>query len=275
MLIAAGMTRRETPELWNIEQPAAIATIHKSYFDAGADVVLTNTFGGTELKLQSTGQADLAFEFNEAAVKNARSVCPVDKFVAGDIGPTGQFLPPVGSVTEMQLFNAFSAQAKTLVECGVDLIVIETMYDIREAIQAIQAVRAHDKSVPIIATMTFEKKKRGFFTMMGNKPADCLIALENAGADVVGANCSLESSEMIDLYREIKTASSLPMAFQPNAGQPDVRGSTVCYPQTPQEFAQDIAELVNMGASIVGGCCGTNPEFIRLAREAIEKDRNG
>jgi len=271
MLIDAGMKPDECPELWNVEKSSIIKEIHRRYFDAGADVVLTNTFGGTEIKLETRGLEKRAEELNKAAVRNALSVCKTNRYVAGDIGPTGKFLPPVGDITEGELYQSFSRQTEALLQEGVDMIVIETMYDLREALQAVKAVRDIASSIPLITTMTFEKKKRGFFTLIGDTPEKCFSALENFGVNIVGANCTLESKDMVELCSLIRGKTRLPLSFQPNAGEPVVRDARVTYPQSPEAFAADIDQLVELGASIVGGCCGTTPEFINAAWEALQK----
>jgi methionine synthase I (cobalamin-dependent) len=269
LLIDAGMKADEIPELWNIEHRDVIKDIQKGYFEAGADVILTNTFGGSGLKLMSKGFEDRVEEINNAAVSIAKSICPKDKYVAGDIGPTGLFLPPVGKCTEELYYKSFKNQAKALINSGVDLIVIETMYDLREATQAIRAVREINKGMPIIATMTFEKRKKGFFTIMGDTPNKAFKRLEEAGANVVGVNCTLNSNDMIELCKEVRNSTSLPLLFQPNAGQPEIVNENVVYPQTPTEFANDLKTLVTLGADMVGGCCGTTPEFIKKAYNTL------
>ncbi len=270
MLIQAGIRGEECPEIWNVTHSEDIQKIHKSYFEAGADVVLTNTFGGNEIKLGAKGLQDRVKELNLAAVQNAQSVCPKNGYVGGDIGPTGKYLPPVGKITENEWFHAFTNQATALLEGGVDLIVIETMQDIREAIQALRAVREIDSSIPVITTMTFDKKKRGFFTIMGDPPEKCFTLLKEKGANVVGANCSIQSSDMIELCKLVRDRVELPMSFQPNAGKPELVNGKTLYSQTPSEFASDIMALVNVGANIVGGCCGTNPDFIQQTQNALK-----
>lgn len=273
MLIDSGLKPHECPELWNVEKSSIIQEIHRRYFAAGADVVLTNTFGGTEIKLGTKGLEKRADDLNKAAVRNARSVCKTNRYIAGDIGPTGKFLPPVGDISEGQLYQSFSRQTQVLLQEGVDIIVIETMYDLREALQAVKAVRDITSSIPLITTMTFEKKKRGFFTLMGDTPEKCFSSLESSGVNIVGANCTLEGKDMVELCKLVCEKRPLPLIFQPNAGQPAVRDAKVTYAQTPKEFAADIDQLVEMGASIVGGCCGTTPEFINAASEALRKRR--
>jgi 5-methyltetrahydrofolate--homocysteine methyltransferase len=263
LLIDAGLNSSEIPETWNISNPSYIQEIHNSYFKAGSTVVTTNTFGATPLKLETKDMANTTNQYNIAAVDLAKTIQPKNGFIAGDVGPTGKFLPPVGNVTVDEYFNSFKTQVDALISSKVDLILIETMYDVREAIEAVKAVRSIDISIPIIATMTFEKRKRGYFTIMGDHPEKSILKLEETGANIVGVNCTLDSHEMLDLSQEILQYTSLPILVQPNAGQPDVIDGTVTYPQTAKEFADDILEMIENGIRLVGGCCGTTPEFIQ------------
>lgn len=269
-LIAQGLELGQTPELWNVDHPDRIQAIHASYFEAGADVVLTNTFGGTSVKLGEKKLGDRAEELNRQAVANARSACPPNGYVAGDIGPTGQFLPPVGKTTEEELYATYYGQAGVLLQAGVDLIVVETMYDLREATQAVRAVRDLDPAIPLIATMTFDHKKRGFFTIMGDRPALCFETLTQLGADVVGANCTLDSRDMVAFVESLGSlVEDYILCLQPNAGQPKVVGGVTSYSQEPAVFAEDLATIVQAGVRVVGGCCGTNPDFISQAATKI------
>ncbi|MFX0115748.1 MAG: homocysteine S-methyltransferase family protein [Candidatus Hodarchaeota archaeon] len=264
-LLARGLVieKGTSPELWNVTKPKIVQDIHKSYYDAGADVVLTNTFGGTRPKLEKLGLGDRTQEFNLAAAKLAKEIAPQGKYVAGDIGPTGLMLPPMGKAEVEDFLTAFEEQAAALWDGRVDLFAIETMFDLREAKAAVKAIRNVSKDVPIVASMTFEQKKRGFFTIVGDKPEDCFKALAEAGANIVGSNCSLSSDAMLTLFEEYINAANMPKFAEPNAGQPqmDEYGKTF-YNQTPKSFAEDIARMVQLGVKVVGGCCGTNPEFI-------------
>lgn len=261
-LIAEGLQSGEIPELWNIENSEIITSIHKKYLDSGADAILTNTFGGSSLRLKEFGVEDRVEEIIINAVNNAKRATNGDKLIIGDIGPTGLFLPPVGNVQEADYFSSFQEQGQLLVNAGVDAILIETMSDLREAVQAVEAIRSFNDKIPIIATMTFDKKKKGYFTLMGNTPLESFRALEVAGANIVGANCTLNSADMVELVKEAVNLTQLPLLFQPNAGQPTVIQGQVVYPENPSEFAENITKIVNLGVKLVGGCCGTTPEHI-------------
>lgn len=271
LLFSYGLPFDELPELWNLSHPEVVFKIHQRYFWAGADVTQTNTFGANNLKLKKTGHEKEMEKINSAAVGIARKVCPPGKYVAGNIGPSGEFLEPVGKAKLKDLRKAFTEQAKVLLSAGVDLISIETMYDLREALAAVEGVR-EVSSVPLFICMTFEKKPKGYFTLMGDEVSSSFGKLEGAGADVIGANCTLGSKEMIDLVSVMRKSTKLPIIVQPNAGKPSlIKGKTV-YLQKPTSFAEDIIEMVKSGANYVGGCCGTTPGFIKKVRVGLNKN---
>jgi 5-methyltetrahydrofolate--homocysteine methyltransferase len=238
-----------------------IRDIHRKYLEAGADVIETNTFGANRLRLASFGYDNQVEELNARAVEIAKKVCPEDKFVAGDIGPCGGFLKPVGKVSIEELEESFLEQAKALAFGQVDFFSIETMYDLREAITAIKAIKKVS-GLPIFVSMTFDKKTKGYFTIMGNTISECASELKKAGADVIGANCTLESEEMIGLIEELRKNTDLPIIAQPNAGKPEFVQNKLTYPKDPKSFAEDMMKIIKAGANFVGGCCGTTPEFI-------------
>ena len=274
MIIDAGMREGAIPESWMLENPEKQIDIHGAYIDAGAEVIQTNTFGASRLKLESSdvGREIDPVEFNRKAVELARKALH-DKgahgcYLAGDVGPCGHFFPPVGQLTSEQAAANFTEQIGALVDAGVDLILIETMYDIREAVEAVKAARkATDK--PVIAEMTFEKRPKGYFTMMGDTVEKAARTLAEAGADVVGANCTLTSDDMLGLVSEFRSNTGLPLIFQPNAGQPVIERGTARYRQKPEDFARDIELIVRAGAGAVGGCCGTSPAFIRAVHDRL------
>jgi len=268
LLIARGLTLGEAPELWNVDRPEVVRDAHRAYFDAGSDVVTTNTFGGTGLKRGAKGLADRMEELNRAGAEVALSVRPDGRFVAGDLGPTGKVTGLPGEVSAESLRASFADQARTLAGAGVDLLIVETMYDLEEARAAVSA--AVETGLPVVATMTFERKPRGYFTLMGNCPEECVSALEKAGASVVGVNCTLGPEDMLDLLSAIRPLTTLPLLAQPNAGQPTLVDGEAVYSAAPDVFARQVRRLVEEGADLVGGCCGTTPEFVRLIRSQIE-----
>ena len=268
MLFSYGLPFGTPPELWNLSHPEIVLKIHKKYIQAGADVIQTNTFGASSLKLKKSGIEKKMDKINKTAVKIARKACPDGKYVAGNIGPTGEFLEPVGKVKYKDLKKAFSGQAEILRSAGIDLFSVETMYDLREALAAIEGVR-EVSSLPLFICMTFEKKSKGYFTLMGDEVSSSLKKLKQAGADVVGANCTLGSKEMIKLASVMKKSTKLPIIVQPNAGMPKlVKGKTV-YLQKPASFANDVLKIIKLGVSFAGGCCGTTPEFIKMIKKSL------
>ena len=261
-IVSLGLPEGECPESWNLTRPEAIRGIHRKNLEAGADVIQTNTFGANRLRLASFGYGDQVEGINARAVQIAKKVCPEDKFVAGDIGPCGVFLKPVGKASIEQLEESSLEQAQVLANAEVDLVSIETMYDLREALAAIRAVKAVS-DLPVFASMTFDKKPKGYLTMMGNTIPECAKELEKAGVDVVGANCTLGSEQMIGLAEELRKSTDLPITIQPNAGKPELNQGKPFYPQDSESFAENMKIIAETGTDFVGGCCGTTHEFIR------------
>jgi 5-methyltetrahydrofolate--homocysteine methyltransferase len=261
MLFAAGLVDGESPEPWNWEKPDLVDDIYRAYYGAGSDVVQTNTFGGTPIKLAERDLQDRTHDANCLAAKNLRAVCPPGRLVAGDVGPTGKFLQPMGEFTREEFEASFAAQVKGLADGGVDLISIETMYSLQEALCALRAAK-RISNLPVVVCMTFDRNPRGFFTLMGETVPQCLQALKDNGADIVGSNCSHGSPVYIDLARLLRDSTDLPIIVQPNRGKPILEGETMSYKQTADEFVADMERIVALGVDVIGGCCGTTPEFI-------------
>jgi 5-methyltetrahydrofolate--homocysteine methyltransferase len=268
MLMAAGLPAGENPVTWNLDNGELVGGIHRQYYEAGSDAVHTNTFLGNPLKLHQSGLLEKTALLNEEAAKIARKVCPEGKFVAGDMGPTGQFMKPLGELSPEEAEESYFRQAEALLTGGVDFISIETMFSLEEALSALRgAKRLGD--ILVIAAMTYNRTKKGFFTMMGEGVAQCVAALEEAGADVIGSNCTLGSADMIDLTKEITAVAQKPVLIQPNAGQPVTRKGITSYEQHPAEFAEHGKAIREAGAQMIGGCCGTNADFIRELVKAL------
>jgi len=261
-LMKLGLAPGKPGETWNLDQPEAVQEIHAQFIKAGSDVVQTNTFGGTCFRLEHFGLAEQAHEINKAGATIARQAAGSEGLVAGNIGPSGLFLPPVGNAEAKQLKQAFMEQAQSLAEGGVDYITIETMMDLKEAVLALVGAKQGAPGLPVSVCMVFEKKKRGFFTAMGDKPPDSARLLQEEGADMVGANCSMGSKEMLEIVGEVKEAVSMPVIMTPNAGLPETRDGQLLYRQAPEDFAEDIKAMLALGARLVGGCCGTDERFI-------------
>jgi len=268
MLMKAGQGSLKTPILLNLDEPELVADINRQYYHAGADVVITNTFGGSPLKLVADGLEGQMAELNREAVKLTRQACPEGKFVAGDIGPSGKMLQPLGDVAPEEMQENFFSQARVMMESGVDLIIIETMYSLEEALTAVLGVRKAG-DILLLVSMTYSKTKNGFFTVMGEDVSQCVSALEGAGADMMGANCTLNSTDTIDLTKVLRAATDKPLLIQPNAGKPVTSKGMTYYEQTPAEFAADAKKIHEAGADMIGGCCGTTPEFIQAVAEAL------
>ena len=263
MLIREGLIGGKASELWILEKPEVVAKVHKSYFDAGSDVVTTNTFGGSPIKLSKVGLGDNVEEINITAVKLVKESAGEGKYVAGDIGPMGEMLKPFGTIFSFEeAVDCFAEQAEYLSKAGADLFIIESMFDINESLAAIKGAQSVS-SLPIFATLTFEQNPTGFATLMGNKVEDSMKTLIDAGAEAVGANCSIGSDTMIVLAREIRESIDSPVIIQPNAGIPETKGTEVVYPEDEEFFSDNISSIKKLGVEIVGGCCGTTPEYIR------------
>lgn len=259
MLMAAGLARGAAPEPWNVDAPEKVIAVHRAYVEAGSEAVHTNSFGGHPIRLAHFGLAARCEELCGAAVRNARASGA--RFVIGDLGPTGEFLAPVGRGDVERWRDGFRRQAGALLAAGVDALHVETMSDLREARAAVEAARTEARGLPVLASLTFERKKRGFRTVMGDAAVAALAALRDSGAAAVGSNCSLASPDMRDLGEELVAAGVGPLVLQPNAGQPEIAPDGVRYTQAPEAFAADMAPLAARIAAL-GGCCGTDRRFI-------------
>ena len=264
-----GITPGKLPDTLNIENPDVIYDIHKAYYDAGADMCQSNTFGASYLNLQIYKVENQLKEINEGAIANIKKACLPNRLIVADIGPSGEFRPPVGKATSDQWVSSFTKQANVL-ESGVNLWHIETMSDIEEMVAAIEAIKSISTK-PIISSMTYKKTKKGFFTIMGDSLEKCVKIQENANVDVIGANCTLGSDEMVHLIRELKKLTDRPVSAKPNAGQPRIdNNNRAHYDQPIKDFVSDIKEIIQLGAKVVGGCCGTSPDTISEIRKVID-----
>jgi len=269
MLIASGLKPGETPEAFNLSRPEVLEDIARQYLEAGADFVTTNTFGGSPARLARYGLEGQVEEINRAAVEIVRRVVDGRAYVFASIGPSGHMLKPYGDGDPAQIGAGYERQIRALAAAGADLIGVETMTDLTEAVLAVRAARTVAPQWPVMATMTVEAAPRGFFTVMGVSIEQAARGLGEAGADVVGSNCGNGSEAMVEIAREFRARTSLPVAIQPNAGLPEMRGGTVLYPETPETMASHARALLAAGVAIIGGCCGTTPAHIRAVREVI------
>ncbi|MGH7263490.1 MAG: homocysteine S-methyltransferase family protein [Candidatus Rokuibacteriota bacterium] len=265
MLFAAGLLDGACPELWNDTRPEVVRAIHRDYFAAGSDFVETNTFGGTRLKLGAYGIPERTRELNEKGARLACAVRPPTGYVAGSIGPTSHIVEPYGDVTAEQLYESFREQAEALAEGGVDLFAVETMMYPDEALAAIRACK-DATGLPVMATTFFmyEELHDRDRTMWGESPAEVARTLLGGGADAVGMNCGRGPDRAVVIVREMRAVTDAPLVAYPNAGLPVTTGDRVTYELDPEEMARDYPALLDAGCNIVGSCCGSTPEHIRL-----------
>lgn len=253
----------------NLDTPDAVAAIHAAYLRAGCEVLTTNTLTMNRIYIETHNVGVSVEDVNRAGAELACAAAGCNEYVLGDMSSTGQLLEPLGSYNETQFCHAFREQAKVLAEAGVDAFLIETMFDLREAVVAVHACK-EVSALPVLASIAFQTETKSGRTMMGDTAERCAKHLTEAGADVVGANCGdLDPSGMAKVVALLKDATHLPILAQPNAGLPAlVEGKTV-FAMGPAEFAEGIVECIAAGARLVGGCCGTTPEHIRAVRERI------
>ncbi|MGD8978558.1 MAG: homocysteine S-methyltransferase family protein [candidate division WOR-3 bacterium] len=270
MLMEHGLDAGQPPESFNLKRRDVLERIAKEYLDAGADIIQTNTFGASRVKLSQYGLDENVVEINRNAVAAVKRVSSGKAYVSGSCGPSGRLLKPYGDVDPKTMVDAFREQAGVLIDAGVDVICIETMTDLQEAIYAIKGVRRMSSSIPVLATMTFDPTPKGFRTVMGVSIEEAAKGLEIAGADVVGSNCGNGIEHMILIAREFKRYTKLPVMIQSNAGKPVLQADKVVYPETPEFMAEKAGELIAIGVSIIGGCCGTTPAHIRALRKAVD-----
>lgn len=271
MLMAAGLEGGKAPDCWTLERPEAVAAVHRAYVEAGSDAILTNTFGSSPAQLAAAGLEGRCEEINRRAVDIARGAVGRGVLLGGDLGPCGLLLPPVGDARELQIADGFAVQAEALAGAGVDFLIVETMFDLREAVAAVRAATA--TGLATVASMTFVVRRRGTFTVMGDPLIDSLQALSDLGAVAVGCNCSVTSAEMVGMIRSLGERTTGPFVAQPNAGKPRPTADGVAYDTSEDEFSSDLVAMVAAGARAVGGCCGTTPAFIRRARTALDEAR--
>jgi 5-methyltetrahydrofolate--homocysteine methyltransferase len=268
-----GLKPGECPELWAVERPADVKAIAQSYFAAGADMVESDTFGGTSFKLEHFGLKDRVAEINQAAAKlsaEAAAEAGGVKWVIASVGPTGKMLV-TEEVTEEELYDAFKTQVVALAKGGADAICIETMSDVEEAALAVKAVK-ENTSCEAIATFTFARTVNGDYrTMMGVSPEQAAEAMLEAGADIIGTNCGNGIERMIEIVKVMrKAAPATPILVHANAGLPKNVNGVDTFPETPEMMAAQVHGLVAAGANIIGGCCGTTPAHIKAMKDAVK-----
>ena len=265
-LAERGLPVGVSPDAWNLTHATLVEEVARAYAEAGSQIVLTNTFGANRFILTRHGLADQVAEINRAGVEISHRGAAGRALVFASVGPSGVMLM-MGQVSEDDVRAAFAEQAQAIAEAGADGIVIETMSDPAEAALAVAA--AHETGLPVVACMTFDSGPKKDRTMMGATPEQAAEKLTAAGADVIGSNCGHGIVDMIEVCRRLRAASTLPIWIKANAGLPEMVAGQAIYRQTPAEFAAHVAPLVDAGASFLGGCCGTTPEFIRAVAAAL------
>ena len=269
MLMQKGLHAGDCPELLNLEKPDIVKEVAQLYFQSGADIIQTNTFGGTPLKLSDYALGDKCAEINKAAVEIVKSVTDGKAYISGSCGPTGRMLEPFGEMSEEEVYDNFKLQTAALIEAGVDMLCIETMIDLNESLIAVKAARNNSHTITIAATVTFNHTPAGFVTIMGNNIETVAKSLIDAGADIIGSNCGNGIDNMVEIAKEFRNFTNHPLLIQANAGTPEIVDGTPTYPETPEYFVKRVGALVEAGVSIIGGCCGTTPEHISKMKNAI------
>jgi len=267
MLQEAGLPPGTPPEGWLLENAEAVRSIHQAYIDAGSDLILTCTFGATRPRLARTGLADRLEEINRRAVEIARQAAGDEVFVAGDIGPMGEFLAPLGELTYEEAVEIFAEQADALNRAGVDVIYIETMSALEEVKAAVEGALQAANGTPVTATLSFDSHGR---TNMGVRPREAAEALLALGVDALGANCGATLDMTLEAAEAMREAApETPLIVKPNAGKPRLEGDDVVYDAAPEDMAAYARRFVALGARIVGGCCGSTPEHIAAIARAV------
>lgn len=283
LLNEKGLSPEDVPEEWNILNPEVIKGIHLDYLTAGAQIIETNTFGGSPIKMAVRGKENIFEDVNRRGVELALSAREIfdemrgspetdERFIAGSVGPVGKMLEFDVSLKEVE--RAVAMQGRVLVDAGVDLLIVETMLDLREAELAVR-ILTREVDVPVFASMVFNKTKRGEYkTLYGNTISQAVDVLLKAGAKAVGTNCGL-IEEYIDVIREMRSQTEYPLLLYPNAGIPRLKDGFTYYEQTPDYMVSFLDRSIEAGANIIGGCCGTTMEYIKLIAERIKGRRLG
>ena len=266
MLQKYGLSNSECPDYLNISHPEIVQRIHKEYEAAGCQFITTNTFGSSPLKLEDYDLQDKVEVITEAAVKNAREACSSRVKIAGDMGPTGRFLSPLGDLSFDEACENYYRLAKALANAGADCLIIETIIDIQEMKAALIAAKAAS-NLPVICQMTYAEDGR---TITGTPPKAAAILLDSMGADIIGANCSLGPDKLFNVAKEMIAATNKPIIIQPNAGMPVLENGETLFPLSAEDFARETAKFADIGVSYLGGCCGTTPEHLHALIKELE-----
>lgn len=260
-----GLAPGEAPEKWNITHPEKIIEVHASFLNAGSELIETNTFGASYVRLQQEGLESDFTALNQRAVQLAQKAAEAaggDIIVAGSVGPTGKMLQPLGDLKPREAFSSYRRQISILAEEGVDVIIIETITALEEMEQALAA--ASEVDIPVIAQMNFQENKK---TVMGIGVPEFVDLADEYGVEVIGTNCTPGAEITVSIIKEMKKNTDRPLSAFPNAGKPELREGTVYYPEQPEDFANYVPEFEKSGVRILGGCCGTTPETIKAVKK--------
>jgi len=255
----------------NLANPEVVLEIHREYAQCGCHMLTTNTLTMNRIYIETHHLNVGVKKVNQAGVELARQAAGENQYVLGDISSTGQFLEPYGNYNESEFYDAFKEQAEILAEERVDGFIVETIFDLREALCALRACK-ENSSLPVIISMAFATETEGGRTIMGNTAQECATKLTDAGADVIGVNCGdLDPYQIGMVVSLLKSATSLPILAQPNAGKPKLVNNQTAFHMGPKDFAAGIAKCLHAGARLVGGCCGTSPEHIRAVANILKE----
>jgi len=270
MLFQRGLEPGRPPESITLSHPGVLEEIARLYLDAGSDILQTNTFGGSPLKLALHGLDAETEAINREAVRAVRRVAGDRAYVCASCGPSGRLLEPYGDVSAAAVHDSFRRQMAALLAAGVDGVIVETMTDLAEAKLAVRAAKEDSPGIPVLATMTFDATPRGFFTIMGVSVEAAAAGLLEAGADAVGSNCGSGIEQMVQVAREFRRHTAAPLVIQANAGLPRAVDGRTVYDETPAFFADRARDLAELGVSVIGGCCGTTPGHIAALRAMVD-----
>jgi len=271
-LAQAGLEPGAATELWNVTHAEAVGKVARSYVEAGADIILTNTFGGSRLKLERVGLADRVAELNRRGTEISKRAAAGRALVFPSIGPTGEFMAPLGTRGQEEFIDVFAEQMAACAEAGADGFCIETMSALEEALAALKAAR-QVSSLPVVVSMTYARGVKGFATMMGVTPDRAAAELDKAGADIIGSNCGNGIANMVEVAAILRSKTLKPLWIKANAGMPTLVASKTVFPETAAQMAARVADLMEAGANIIGGCCGTSPDHIRAMAAAARAAR--
>jgi 5-methyltetrahydrofolate--homocysteine methyltransferase len=264
-----GLPVGTAPETWLFENPEAISNLYSDFVQAGSDIILTCTFGGNRIRLAHANLTEKLSEVNQTAVQLAKTVTAgTDVLVAGSLGPTGEMMQPFGTLSETDVFDIYQEQAKVLLSAGVDLLVIETQFDLNEAQAAVRAVRSLDEEIALVCSFSYD---RGVRTMMGVKPSQMAETFNDLAVDALGINCGKSLDDNLSVLRTLKEGTSKPIWFKPNAGMPTANDDgSMSYDVSPDMMGENAKLWITEGARLVGGCCGTSPDHLAAISKVVK-----